>query len=302
MLVSALTRARDYYRRQRAISAAAAVAARRTVKQAPGDVQALTRTIGTYQLASATLAARTMATEAGRTAVVDPFAFVGTNSSGLPLAGPVETLLDDLAAKMLDNAGLLVDDMLHRIDRMVSSEVTDAGRAASSVEIVFEPDWTNYVRVLDPPSCPRCAILAGRIYRDNEGFPRHPECDCQHWPVSSWEEAHDEGLLFSAESAFEKGQIRGLSNADTQAIREGADITRVVNAAQEMRTTSIFGRDGIKVTLASTTRRSEWRKANPASRRPIRLRPESIYDIAKDHEDALRLLDLYGYIRHSTAA
>jgi hypothetical protein len=29
----------------------------------------------------------------------------------------------------------------------------------------------------------------------------------------------------------------------------------------------------------------------------VRLRPESIYQFAKDREDALRLLRLYGYIR-----
>jgi hypothetical protein len=113
-------------------------------------------------------------------------------------------------------------------------------------------------------------------------------------PVSDWQEAHDEGLVSSAEVLFEKGQIRGLSQADTRAITDGADISQVVNAAQGMATADVFNQRGLKVTTAGTTKRSAWRKANP--NRPYRLRPEAIYANAKDREDAIRLLKLYGYI------
>src|SRR5690606_23965723 len=33
-----------------------------------------------------------------------------------------------------------------------------------------------YVRMLTPPSCSRCTVLAGRWYRKNAGFARHPGC------------------------------------------------------------------------------------------------------------------------------
>lgn len=293
--MSLLQRARDHYRRQRAVSVAAVVAARRQVQTQPADAFGLARVIGNYQLAAATLAGRSLAAEAGRAPYTNPIGFVGRTTGGIPLTDPVQTLLDDLTTKLEAEAGALSLDMLAQIDRMVASEVAEAGRAAGSVEIVADPYWENYVRVLNPPSCSRCAILAGRIYRDNEGFLRHPLCDCVHWPVESWEQAHDEGLVFSAKDAFTKGEIRGLSKADTAAINAGADISAVVNAAQGMYTGSIFGRHGLKVTRAGTTKKSEWRQANPD--RPIRLRPESIYDLAKDRDDEIRLLKLNGFIK-----
>lgn len=294
--MSVLSRARRHYDRQRAVAVAGLQAVRRQVREHPEDLQGFAAVLAGYQAISATTASRTLAEEAGRAPFVDPLGFAGRTAVGVPLVVPGRTLLDDLAEQMAAAADVLADDMLDRIDRMVLSEITNAGRDAAGVEIAAEPLWTNYVRVLRPPSCPRCAILAGRIYRDNEGFLRHPECDCEHWPVTSWEEAHDEGLVFSAQDAFNKGQIRGLSQADARAIRDGADISQVVNAAQGMYTTSIFGRDGIKATTAGTTKQSAWRRLNPD--RPIRLRPESIYHLADgDREEEIRLLKLYGLIR-----
>jgi len=160
------------------------------------------------------------------------------------------------------------------------------------------------VRVLVPPSCDRCTILAGRIYRDLDGFARHPGCDCQHWPVASWAEAETAGLVTDPQTAFDRGLIRGLSKADTQAIRDGADIQEVVNAKRgggtrprgmtNAITPEVFGRT-VKATTEGTTKRAAWRKAHPNL--PIRLRPESIYEHAKDREDVIRLLRLYGYIK-----
>jgi hypothetical protein len=297
--VSTLSRARDFYRLIQAVSVAGVIAARKQVRAHPTDAAGLASTISGYQLASATIAGRTMASEAGRVPVTEPMAFIGRTAAGVLLTDPAQTLLDDLAVTIEEQAGILSVEMLARIDRMVASEITDAGRAAASVEIVSQPEWTNYVRVLNPPSCSRCAILAGRIYRDNDGFLRHPLCDCVHWPVESWDHAHDEGLVFSAQDAFARGEVRGLSMADARAISDGANISAVVNAAQGMQTASIFGRDGVKVTSAGTTRRSEWRKLNP--NRPVRLRPESIYELAKDRDDEIRLLKLYGYIKPNAA-
>ena len=59
-------------------------------------------------------------------------------------------------------------------------------------------------------------------------------------------------------------------------------------------TAELFGRT-VNATLAGTTARSEWRRKNPGL--PIRLRPQSIYAHAKDRDDALRLLRLYGYLK-----
>lgn len=207
--------------------------------------------------------------------VVRPQSFVGTTAAGYPLADPLTAILSQIDAE--------AEVILAQIDRMVASEVADAGRAASQAEIVAGPDWTNYVRMLNPPSCARCTILAGRIYRDLEAFQRHPNCDCVMVPVAGWQEAHDEGLITSPQDAFDKGLVRGLSAADTQAIEDGADIAQVVNAQRGMYAADVFGRRA----KATTTN----------ARRPIRLRPEAIYAAAADRADAIRLLRLYGYIR-----
>lgn len=286
-MATSLAQAHSHYNRLRLVTLAA-VKAVRAVLRSGRDPQRVATVVGSYQFAAATIGTHSIAAAAGsEQTLVNAFPFAGWTAAGFPLTDPLQELLADIEAGA---TGLLAD-----IDRFVASEVTDAGRSASQAEIVVRPDWTNYVRVLNPPSCPRCAILAGRIYRDNEGFERHPLCDCQHWPVTSWEQAHDEGLIFSANDAFEKGQIHGLSEADAQAITDGADIASVVNAHRGMQTADIFGHRGVKVTSAGTTRRSAWRKANP--NRPYRLRPEAIYDIAgADREEVLRLLRLYGYI------
>lgn len=284
------SQARKHYEDQRRIALRAVSAVRAAFKRSP-QVPTVARVVSAYQLASATASARTIASFADSvTPLVRPTAFAGYTSAGFPVTDPLETILASLTTELDRTAA----DVLARLDRFVVSEVADAGRAASQAEFVARPDWTNYVRMLNPPSCSRCAVLAGRIYRDLDAFLRHPGCDCVMVPVADWQEAHDEGLISSAEVLFEKGQIRGLSKADTQAISDGADISQVVNAAQGMATADVFNQRGLKVTTAGTTKRSAWRKANP--NRPYRLRPEAIYANAKDREDAIRLLRLYGYL------
>lgn len=321
MSTSTLTRARNHYRNQQKVALAGVRAVRRAVKAAPTPVaasSAVTTTLATYQLASALSAGRTMAAEAGRDLLTIPQAFAGTTQLGWPIETPIETILDRLTGDLEREAKALTDRMLAGLDLFVQSEIIAAGADAASAEIVAGPEWTNFVRVLDLPSCDRCVILAGRIYRDLDGFKRHPKCDCQHWPVESWAEAEAAGLVTDPQVAFDRGQVGGyvtlkdgsqkfkpsLSVADTKAINDGADIQEVVNAKrgggrrpQGMTNTisaEIFGRT-VKATLEGTTRRAEWRRKHPNL--PIRLRPESIYEHARDREDVLRLLRLYGYLK-----
>ena len=307
MPVSSLTRARNHYRNQQKVALAGVRAVRRAVRTAstPTRAQAAaTSTLATYQLASALSASRTMAAEAGREILTAPASFAGTTQLGYPIEAPLETILDRIAADTEAEIQRMTETMLASLDLFVQSEIIAAGADAASVEIALEPDWTNYVRVLDPPSCDRCTILAGRIYRDLEGFRRHPKCDCQHWPVTSWAEAEAAGLITDPMEAFDRGLVTGLSKADERAIRDGADIQEVVNAKRgggrrplgmtNAVTREVFGRT-VKATLEGTTRRAEWRRKHP--KLPIRLRPESIYEHAKDREDAIRLLKLYGYIK-----
>lgn len=304
---SVATRARNHYRRQQRIALAGVRATRAAVKRSRSLTEAKAAAVSsvvTYQLASALSGARTMAGEAERDLLSVPAAFAGETQLGFPIEYGIDTILNRAAEDFEAEAARLGEQLLAGLDLFVASEVIAAGADAASVEIAMEPEWTNYVRVLVLPSCDRCTVLAGRIYRDLEGFARHPNCDCQHWPVDSWAEAEAAGLVTDPMVAFERGQVRGLSKADTQAIRDGADLQAVVNAKRgggrrppgmtNAITAEAFGRT-VKATLEGTTKRGEWRRKNPGL--PIRLRPESIYEHATDRADALRLLRLYGYIK-----
>lgn len=320
MATPSLQQARSHYERQRRIAAAAVVAVRRLFKRRAPLLE-IVSTVSAYQLASATASANTVAGFAGdASALTNAGAFAGVSSYGFSIAEPIVATIDKFVPAPVEP---LPDawwsdalDFMGAIEQLIASEVQDAGRTASQVEFTVRPDWQNYVRMLNPPSCARCAILAGRIYRDLDAFDRHPLCDCVMIPVQNWESAHDAGLVSSFEDLFKKGQLggnrtledgstrfeSGLPKADMQAIRDGADPIEIVNAFRgtsqpgitNLKTVEIFGHR-VKATTYGTTKRAAWRRANPS--RPVRLRPETIYQIAKDHPDALRLLRLYGYLK-----
>lgn len=294
-----LQRARNHYATQAGI-VAAAVQAVRSLFRRGRPLAEVVNVVAAYQLAAATASVQAIASEAGsRTPLVNPRPFAGVSSLGFPVSEPIVATIDyvtpapvePLPQSWWDDTQAFMAD----VERVIAEEVRAAGRSAAGAEIAARPTWQNYVRVLKPPSCKRCVILAGRIYRDNEGFSRHPPtCDCEHWPVQDWEAAHDAGLVSSPSEAFEKGQIRDLTEAEAEAIRDGADITTVINSASGISTADLFGRR-VKVTSYGTTRRSAWRKANPSLL--VRLRPEAIYSIAGDDRDLLlSLLRTYGYL------
>jgi len=308
-----LAQARSHYDRQRGIAAAAAAAIRRLFGQRRPLIE-VAATVSAYQLASATAASQAVAAFAGsQQPLTVPMSFAGVSSRGFPILEPIVAAIDAQVPAPAEAVPAPwwspadVDTFLAEIQRLVASEVQDAGRSASQTEFVARPDWQNYVRMLTPPSCARCAILAGRIYRDLDAFQRHPLCDCVMIPVQDWQAAHDAGYVSSFKAAFEAGNVRGLSKADARAIRDGATPHEVVNATRGLNapgitaalTTEVFGRR-VKATTEGTTKRAAWRKANPT--RLVRLRPEAIYQIVDreyggDHEQAIRLLKLYGYIR-----
>lgn len=196
------------------------------------------------------------------------------------------------------------------IDMVAQTLISDATRAAEAAALAPREWVEGYVRMLNPPSCSRCVILAGKFYLYNEGFERHERCDCVHIPA---QEADYTDLRVNPDRYFqsltESEQDRIFTNAGAQAIRDGADIGQVVNARRGMRTaqqnprgwipkgrlqrTDVFGR-GVFITTEGVTRRGGARKAMGG--RPVRLMPESIYEIATDRADAIRLLGLYGYI------
>jgi hypothetical protein len=157
-------------------------------------------------------------------------------------------------------------------DRLVLSLISDAGRTATSVDMATRPAVTGYVRSLVAPSCSRCAILAGRVYRYSTGFQRHPRCDCLMTPTN---DTAGRELVTDPTDLFNRGQITGLSRADADAINAGADMGQVVNvrskAAGLTNGSSVFTRAG----------------------RPT---PAGIYGMTTSKAEALTLLRRFGYV------
>jgi hypothetical protein len=307
---------RNHYQRQRTVTVASVAAARAAVRLAAQSQKTWSNVIDDlvallirYQTLSTRTASGMLASAAGDQPLVPPTAFAGQTAMGYPLADPLTVLVEDLDRQLATatksvtgQLGQVTDQMLKRLDRMVASEVTDAGREATHVEIIGRPQWENYVRVLNLPSCKRCVVLAGRIYRDLDHFDRHPQDDCEMWPVKDWGHAHSEGLVTDPVAAIKAGKVAGLSEADHRAIVEdGADPSEVINATRGTSQpgvtaaidVEVFGHL-VKATTAGTSPSSAWRREHPNL--PVRMRPGSIYEHAKDRDHAVRLLKLYGYL------
>lgn len=110
------------------------------------------------------------------------------------------------------------------LSRFAVNEVTEASSGALSTAVAASPTTTGFVRMLNPPSCADCVILAGKWYRWNEGFQRHPGCDCRHVPArESMDELRTNPYdYFGSLSQAEQDKLFGAE--DAQAIRDGADI------------------------------------------------------------------------------
>lgn len=256
----------------------------------------------------------------------DPESLVGWASDGRPL----ETLLATPAGVSLDmlSAGATPADAIEAgrvsVERIARTQIADAGRVAAGVEVATRPR-TGWVRMLTPPSCDRCLILAGKFYRWSDGFNRHPNDDCVSIPAAE-DRPHDlrtnPDAYLKSLSAAEQDRLLGKANA--QAWRDGADLNQVVNAQRGMQDTTVFGQD-VQVTAEGTTtrglagqrlisqgarvateqaefvrRRSRTgeviRRVSRERVQVPRLTPESIYKLAKDRDDALRLLRRFGYV------
>jgi hypothetical protein len=208
-------------------------------------------------------------------------AFAGVASDGRDLPGllyqPAVTALTALKGGASEARAMAAGRFT--ADMIVRSQVADAGRVADGVALTVRPQLTGYVRMVVGGACDRCLILAGRVYRWNAGFQRHPRCDCRHIPAPedvAGDLRTDPKAAFEAMPAAEQERVFGRAGAE--AIRDGADMARVVNARRGMQ---VVGKR--KFTTEA------------AGRRP-RLMPEQIYADARGRDDAIRLLRLHGYI------
>lgn len=184
---------------------------------------------------------------------------------------------------------------------MSSTAVTDAGRQADGVITATEPQIRGYVRQVEPNACARCVILAGRRYRRNAGFDRHPNCLCEHVPIIDGGEPVEVQNPYEMFHALtEADQDRIFTQAGAQAIRDGADIFQVVNARKGMSTTA----GGSLVTSSGTTRTRSGGYRGAAGRimhrhgvQGQRMMPEEIYKRAAGNQRLItQQLERYGYI------
>lgn len=109
--------------------------------------------------------------------------------------------------------------------------MADTSRDVVSADIAQRPTVTGYVRMLNAPSCARCVILAGKWFRWNQGFLRHPKCDCRHIPAAedlAGSYLTDPYEYFKSLSVRDQEKLFGKNEA--LAIRDyGADIYRTMN-------------------------------------------------------------------------
>ena len=170
--------------------------------------------------------------------------------------------------------------------------MADTRRGVVGADIAQRPAIAGYTRMLNPPSCSRCTILAGRWFRWNAGFQRHPSCDCIHVGSTSKAFALESGYFSDPYDYFnslpkaeqdklfrphgvsrEKAAQIGKSNA--RAIRDGSDIFRIEN---------------VRLRGLSTA------KGNLRFGAPSRMTVDDIYRTAGTRTNAIKMMEQEGYI------
>ncbi|WP_116214890.1 hypothetical protein [Streptomyces olivoreticuli] len=246
---------------------------------------------------------------AGPLGMVDASAFVGLASDARPLASllqlPAITTAQSLAVG--ESAEVAALRGLTQMSTMVSTQIADTARAATSVAMAAEPSCVSYVRVVRLPACARCLILAGRQYSRSKGFQRHPRCDCGMQPMSDTQWKATKTPEDMVREMTPEQQRKALGAAGVKAFEAGADLGQLVNARRGV-ATAATGRGAMTVTTEGTTRRGIGGKAldsgfqkNPGQRferaKESRLMPETIFKLAgDDREHQIAMLKKHGYI------
>lgn len=261
---------------------------------------------------------------------IEPQAFAGVDGAGRSI---VDTLYGAVATtKTAIGAGLGREQAMlagaSYLAAMVKTLVADLGRSADNASAAGR-GFTHYIRVVGGQGCSRCAILAG-ISSGAQAFRRHVNCECTAMPVA-YVARIPKGLHANPQAYFDSlsdaEQDRIFTKAGAQAIRDGADPTRVVNARRGangigysghqaglhqpgtprgrfVKTTIGYRPNGdpvqVYTTAEATTIRGSFGRAQKAtSGSRVRLMPESIIEIAGDD---LRLRQAFlrdaGYIQY----
>lgn len=231
---------------------------------------------------------------------VVPDRLAGVASDGRSLEGLVQQSLILAQRQMAQGRSPAAAHAAGRVHLTVISrtQVADAARVAAQVATVARPWATRYVRVVGAGACSRCVVLAGKVFYRYNPFERHPGCLCMTVPmagkhaVAPFAQPTDimTDPMVYFDSLTEADQDRIFTKAGAEAIRLGADMSRVVNSRSGM-------------TAAGTTTVRVGRRRGPQQ---VRLMPEEIIrQAAGSTSHTLRLLAQNGYlvdIPMSTAA
>ena len=265
---------------------------------------------------------------------IRPLAFAGEAADGRALGSLM--YLSVIGTKERIGRGLGTQDALmaglrHAL-MLSTSEVTQAGRGAVGASMAAKRTIQGYVRVVQPPACSRCIILAGKEFGWNTGFQRHPKCDCIHLPTTLIARRQprrisadgftpttrpgqgasgflDPRAYFNSLSAAEQRRVFGEAGA--RAIREGADMGQIVNVRRGMYTASAYGRR-LSATREGTTTRGLFYRAERSRDiargrvaadigrryqvRTPRLTPEEIFRLSASRDEAIAMLRRFAYI------
>lgn len=243
-------------------------------------------------------------------------AFVGVTGSGLATADVLD--LAPVRAKQAVAEGATQAQALtsagHWLTATAGTILSDTGRAVETTGMATR-SVGGYVRMLNPPSCGRCAVLAGKWYRKNAGFQRHPGCDCRMIPAS---EAIGGDLTLDIDaylnSLDEADQVKVLgSQANRTAWSEyGADPSQIINAYRGgIKTAQDRYGNAVRFSDVGTTKRgwAGWSMRNRSTRLDrdaglvqvagkrtlVRRMPETILRTTAGREQILRQLRLYGW-------
>lgn len=264
-----------------------------------------------------------------RSAAVNPGAFADVMGDGREVAPALYGAVTK--TKTLIGAGMAAGSAFEAGARFIaliaSAALNDLGRSADRT-LAAGKGYTSYIRVVSSGACSRCAVLAGK-YSAEKAFDRHPHCQCTTCPIPG-EDKSPAGFHDSPDGYFESlskaEQDRTFTNAGAEAIRNGADPVRVVNArrgangiqyagtgniptdpsAARRRLTPVdigVKADGSPLRVYTTAEgryRGEFAKSESNANRytrAVRVMPEQIMKMAGNDPVKMRLLlKRYGYL------
>ncbi len=254
----------------------------------------------------------------------DPAAMVGTTGDGLTSPGLAYGSVTHTKDAL--GGGMSLAQARARGGAYLSTAAetlfADTGRTYEAME-GFSHKVTTYVRALTPPSCGRCAIIAGQPTRASEAFQRHPKCDCHNVPVGSGEGAEyltdPHEYLAELDGRGDEAALRKAlgSQSNVDAWRDyGADPYALVNGYRGgLAPAQVYGRN-VKYTTEGMSRRGNaaWQMSRvrelsraagarevgigPLGRIPNvpRLMPESILGLGLSREKTAEMLKAFGWL------